>query len=438
MNRYNDVGPLGVCVLVTLLGLGRTTAAQEAEQAEPKIDPKAEKVIKALVDHMGQVRSLSVDIHEVVTNTVSGADRTVKNLLMLAQERPNKVSLIGKENVTGGVVVSDGQQLYAYGPSRRAPKTYTAAPAPEDLWGVWQHRSSRLARMTFGGPGFTLMAKVFAGLGYEDVVRDVARVGYAGLVDLDGSACHRLEIEAWGTTWDLWVSDGPKPLAKKSVLELRGTPGARTKGMPSAGKDKTLVTTTYKNWAIDPKLPPETFTFIPPPGAKKVSADQPKPRPGEETHPLVGKPAPEFEIPLLEGGTLKLSEQKGKTVVVLDFWATWCPPCRKALPILIEVTGAYKKKGVRFCAVDLREDAEKIKGWLSKQGLSCSVGLDKDGRVAQQYAVTGIPQSVIIGKDGTVQAVHVGFAPDLKTRLTKELDTLLAGKSLIGHEGDSH
>jgi thiol-disulfide isomerase/thioredoxin len=153
---------------------------------------------------------------------------------------------------------------------------------------------------------------------------------------------------------------------------------------------------------------------------------------GEEKGPeLLGKAAPDFELDLLAGGKVKLSDLKDKKIVVLDFWATWCPPCRKALPILAEVTAGLKDKDVAFYAVNLREDAEKIKKFLEAQKIECGVALDKDAKTAAAYGVKGIPQSVIVGKDGTVQAIHVGFSPDLKERLSKELQTLIDGKKLV-------
>lgn len=433
MYRFFMVRCLGPCVLVACVCLVPAAQTEDAKTSAPKIDAKAEKVIKGLVDHMGQVKRLSVDIHLAVTRTATGTERTFKNLLTLAQERPNKVSLIVKEGAVGRAVVSDGKQLYACRPSREKSKMYTATPAPEDLWGIWQHRSSRLARMAFGGPGFRFMAKVFSGLPYEDVVQEAARVSHVGLADLDGSKCHRLEIEHRGIQWDLWVSDGPKPLPKKIMLELGGARAAPTKGAPSATKEKTLVTTVYKNWAINPKLPAETFEFTPPPGARRAEPRaRPEPAGDEPPHPLLGRPAPDFELALLEGGRLKLSEHKGKNVVILDFWATWCGPCRQAMPILIEVANAYKDKGVVFCAVNLRESRAQIKSFLKKQKLTCSVGMDRNGAVARKFRVEGIPTSVLIGKDGTVQAKHVGFSGNLKSRLKSELDVLLAGENLAG------
>jgi len=151
----------------------------------------------------------------------------------------------------------------------------------------------------------------------------------------------------------------------------------------------------------------------------------------EGPHPLLGKPAPTFTLDVLGGTKVNLADLKDKQIVVLDFWATWCPPCRKALPILVEVTDAYKDKGVTFYAVNIQESPEAIKAFLDKMGIKCNVALDKEGEAATKYKVQGIPQSVVIGKDGTVEAVHVGLAPDLKEEFKKELDTLIAGKSLV-------
>jgi len=149
----------------------------------------------------------------------------------------------------------------------------------------------------------------------------------------------------------------------------------------------------------------------------------------EEPNELVGKPAPEFTANLLDGGKIDLASHRGKDVVVLDFWATWCGPCVAALPILSKVTEAYKDKGVVFYAMNQREEAETISAFLKAKKLDVSVALD-EGKIGSLYGVTGIPQSVIIDKNGVVQVVHVGFSPSLEQRLPQELDAVLAGKNL--------
>jgi len=165
--------------------------------------------------------------------------------------------------------------------------------------------------------------------------------------------------------------------------------------------------------------------------AQKVAV-RPESRARKDVKPdrLLGKPAPNFELELLDGDRFELANHKGKDIVILDFWATWCGPCRNALPGLVEISKEYRPKNVLFQAVDLQEEPDTIRGYLKKSGLSFSVPLDKDGSVSELFGVDGIPHTVIVGKDGTVQAIHVGYSPDNKKRIQRELDDLLAGKKL--------
>ena len=108
-----------------------------------------------------------------------------------------------------------------------------------------------------------------------------------------------------------------------------------------------------------------------------------------------------MKLGLLGGGTFDLAAHRGE-IVVMDFWATWCGPCVQALPILSDVTAKYKESGVRFFAVDQLESESTIQKFLTAKHLVPSVALDREGSAGKAYGVTGIPQTVIIGKDGTV------------------------------------
>jgi thiol-disulfide isomerase/thioredoxin len=149
---------------------------------------------------------------------------------------------------------------------------------------------------------------------------------------------------------------------------------------------------------------------------------------------LVGKEAPAFTLDLLGGGKLDLAEHKGKHVVILDFWASWCGPCRKAMPVYAKIAEEYKEKGVAFYAVNLAESAETARGFLEKVGVQCAVALDADGNVGKKYGAASIPMSVIIGKDGIVTHVHAGFSDALAAQLKQELDVLLKGGEPSGAE----
>jgi len=134
---------------------------------------------------------------------------------------------------------------------------------------------------------------------------------------------------------------------------------------------------------------------------------------GKDTKSLEGKKAPAFSLPTVDGKTVNLEELKGK-VVVLDFWATWCGPCRQAMPHLQELASNTElaDKGLKVFAINLRESADKIQPFIEKSKYTFTVPMDKDGKIAQEYLVQGIPTQVVIGRDGTIKNVFVGFDPE--------------------------
>lgn len=156
--------------------------------------------------------------------------------------------------------------------------------------------------------------------------------------------------------------------------------------------------------------------------------DWPEGGESDETHALVGKPAPEFQLDSLDGAPVRLEQHRDKDVVILDFWATWCGPCRAGLPIIARVAAKYRERGVVAYAIDQQETAEDVRKFLEDERLEIQVLLDRAGQVGELYHVEGIPQTVLIGRDGKVADVHVGFSSDLETRLSGELDALLNAK----------
>ena len=169
----------------------------------------------------------------------------------------------------------------------------------------------------------------------------------------------------------------------------------------------------------------EMAKLYPPPGTRPNAAEAPDGAP--QANPaleLEGKAAPEIALPQLAGGDFKLSEMKGK-VVIVDFWATWCGPCVAAMPILIKVAEEYKAKGVVLLGSNQGEDADTVKKFLEAKKWNLNVGMDPDGKSGAAYMVTGIPQTVIVGKDGQVKKVHIGFRPDIEALIKGELDEIL-------------
>jgi peroxiredoxin len=101
-------------------------------------------------------------------------------------------------------------------------------------------------------------------------------------------------------------------------------------------------------------------------------------------------------------------------------WATWCPPCRASLPHLDKLYEETKDKGVTIYAVNLQEEKDDVQNFIKQTNLKTPVLLDSDGAVAQAYHANAIPQTMVIGKDGKVVKIFVGFSGDESAKELKQ------------------
>jgi peroxiredoxin len=121
--------------------------------------------------------------------------------------------------------------------------------------------------------------------------------------------------------------------------------------------------------------------------------------------PRVGQPAPDIALPDVDGKTIQLSQLKGK-VVVLDFWASWCGPCRNENPFNVEMYDSYKSKGFTFFSISLDRNKEAWKKAIKKDELTWPYhGLDAQGEAANRYGVEAIPATFVIDRDGKILAI---------------------------------
>ena len=125
--------------------------------------------------------------------------------------------------------------------------------------------------------------------------------------------------------------------------------------------------------------------------------------------PRQGFSAPDFSVELLNGGQVTLSELRGQPVV-LNVWATWCPPCRQEMPALEKVYNDFKGQGLILIGLNLTsQDSEKdVIAFVQEFGLSFPVALDRDGTVQRKYKISGYPTTFFIDREGIIRSVVVG------------------------------
>lgn len=129
---------------------------------------------------------------------------------------------------------------------------------------------------------------------------------------------------------------------------------------------------------------------------------------GLEDLPEAGRPAPDFALPDLDGNTVRLSDFSGRPVV-LNFWATWCAPCRLEMPELARAMVDYADRDLMVLAINQDETAEQVGDFLTEVGLTLPALLDAGGEVGAAYGAFFLPTTVIVGPDGIVGAVHRGI-----------------------------
>lgn len=149
---------------------------------------------------------------------------------------------------------------------------------------------------------------------------------------------------------------------------------------------------------------------------------RPPRRPAMEGGPEVGSPAPAFQLKDLEGNTVSLEDLKGK-IVMLDFWATWCAPCRATMPELEKLQQEHPDDFV-LLAINLNEPAERVSAYVQQQNIRSRVLLDADGSTGMAYMASSIPHQYIIDKEGVFRHSQAGAYPGWKEDLWAQIEKL--------------
>ena len=138
----------------------------------------------------------------------------------------------------------------------------------------------------------------------------------------------------------------------------------------------------------------------------------------------IGAPAPAFQLNSNSGKPLALADFKGQ-IVLLNFWASWCGPCRQEMPILEQLNRQYHGKGVTLLGVNVEPDSAAAVQWLKATPVTFPILFDTDSKVSSLYEVAGMPNTVIIDRKGQVRYIHRGYSAGAENDYLNQIRALI-------------
>ena len=135
-------------------------------------------------------------------------------------------------------------------------------------------------------------------------------------------------------------------------------------------------------------------------------------------------PAPDFTLKSQKDGNLKLSEFRGK-VILINFWASWCGPCRQEMPVLDELYRHYRSLDFTILGVNVEQNSDDAKALLKDVPVSFPILFDTENKISKLYDIKGMPSTVLVDRDGNIRYVHMGYQPGVEAEYQTQIRTLI-------------
>jgi len=367
-------------------------ALQTPEPADPRARPDPRELVRQSADAIKRYKSYELESVVLVETKGGALDSRMEIPTAVSVRRPDRMLIESRSSVAGLTIVGDGEHTWFY-----------MTPAKKYI-----------KRAAAGSPEAALGDSGMAPKNLPDVSKFVKSVEIAreDEIELEGKkfACWVVE-----TTYDTIrlpeqdtrITDATEVMwiSKEGGLRLQSTFHAKLlfpgKTEPVEMAQSTRTTALRLN--VD--LPDSAFVFKPPPDAKET-ADWTLP--GVAKPDVLAKPAPDFKAQTLDGAEIDLAALRGK-VVLLDFWATWCVPCKRDLPAIEKLHREFRQKGLTVLGVNVGEEKADVQKFLSALRVTHPiVQVDESNELLAKLAVNAFPTTVLIDRKGNVAAYEVG------------------------------
>ena len=379
-------------------------ATPQASYTMPEgVAPKAKELLESVGHAYGDCSSYQFEGASAMAMSAQEVHQNVAVPFRLAAVKPSKVRAEIMNPQMSYVTVSDGSETWAYVPQIGQYTRKQAVPLGDAA------TNAQLGAMLASGTPIQRYLSPTDGLLAARLLGD-------SKVKVNGSTvmCHVVQAQYQApdngqvqmSPNTFWI-DPATHLVVRDSLQMKMT---NQNGMPV----RLDAVTTYRIARINQPVADSLFTFTPPASAKLVDQID-VPGATEPASPLVGHPAEEIALNDLAGRAQKLSGLKGR-VVLLDFWATWCGPCRRELPTIVKLHKELTAQGLSVVAVNVGEDAGTVKQFLASNKYELPVWLDPNHEAASAYGAQGIPTLVVIDRNGTVIDHKVGLHDEAALR----------------------
>lgn len=397
---------------------GADQQAQQDQQA--KIGEDAQAVLDQVRKAYSDLKSLRLE-GTLKSSFDSGKEKRQQEQKFTASyQAPNQFR---HELADQLIVGSSENALFAY---NARSNTFLMADAPDPQAPLKDIPSPVPSILMQQNPSLFMAIEKNPLSGWTDGISSVEK---AQDTDVDGKSFTTLKMQGRGNITYTMLIDPQTHLIRRITADLSGAISKRGDSDMKSAEYVIDYTTSEK----DAQFPDNHFAWLAPQGAQDVGqGQQAAAKPSDAAQ---NRPAPDFTLTSLDGEQVKLSDLRGQ-VVVLDFWASWCPPCREALPHLAKLY-QEESEGVKVLAINMGESSEAARSFVQAASLGrLTVLLDEDKSVAEKYGITAIPTTVIVGPDGNIQRTFVGVGQDTFSQVAETVTELRNQQQAVPAAGE--